>query len=117
VGWIPSVLSLADWTADVNRYDDPVESARPLPTELFRDQVYGCFIDEPIRPKLLDELGVDKIMIETDFPHTATNWPNSMERVDACMRGIPDDARRKILRDNAEQVFDFVAAEPPLLVV
>ena len=114
VGWIPSVLSLADWTETLNRIAEPNDG--PLPTDIFREHIFGCFIDEPITPKLIAEVGVDNIMIETDFPHTATNWPRSMERVDACLAGIPDEARRKILRGNAERVFDFVAAAPPALV-
>lgn len=116
VGWIPSVLSLADWTEELNRAGDAAEEARPLPSQVFQEHVYGCFIDEPIRPKLLDELGVDHIMVETDFPHTATNWPHSMERVDVCLQGLSDEARRKILRGNAERVFDFVPVEPPVPV-
>ena len=114
VGWIPSVLSFADWTETINRTVEPDDS--PMPSEVFREHIFGCFIDEPITPKLLQEVGVDNIMIETDFPHTATNWPNSMERVNSCLAGIPDEARHKILRGNAERVFDFVAAEPPILV-
>ncbi len=116
VGWIPSVLSLADWSEELQRAGDDDQMARPIPSEVFREHVFGCFIDEPIRPKLLDEIGVDNIMIETDFPHTATNWPNTMERVDACLQDISDVAREKILRGNAERVFSFVPAEPPLLV-
>ena len=114
VGWLPSVLSLADWTEQMNRTGDAAEDG-PLPSEVFRRHIYGCFIHEPITPKLLDELGEDNIMIETDFPHTATNWPNSMERIKECMVDITDVSRRKILRGNAERVFGFVSAEPPVL--
>ena len=113
VGWIPSVLSLADWTETLNRLAEPADG--PLPSDIFREHIYGCFIDEPITPELLKVLGTDNIMIETDFPHTATNWPHSMDRVDVCLQGIPDESRRKILRGNAERVFSFTPADPPVL--
>ena len=116
VGWIPSALSLSDWTEQLYRAGDAAEMRRPLPSEVFREHVYGCFIDEPITPKLLDEVGVDNIMIESDFPHTATNWPQSVQRIDECLATISDEARSKILRSNAERVFNFVAAEPPIAV-
>lgn len=111
VGWIPSVLSLADWTESLNRLVEPKDG--PMPSDIFREHIFGCFIHEPITPKLLDELGADNIMIETDFPHTATNWPHSMRQVQECMAGIPEEARSKILRGNAERVFKFTAAQPP----
>lgn len=114
VGWIPSVLSLADWTETLNRTAEPDDG--PMPTEIFREHVFGCFIHEPITAKLLDEIGADNVMVETDFPHTATNWPKSLEFVDECLAGLPDDVRRKIVRGNAERVFNFVPAEPPVLV-
>ncbi|MEX5708605.1 amidohydrolase family protein [Parafrankia sp. FMc6] len=114
VGWIASVLSLADWTETLEQAAEPKDE--PLPSEIFRNHIFGCFIREPITPKLLDELGSDNIVVETDFPHTATNWPHSLERVHECMAAIDDDAKRKIPRGNAERVFNFVPAEPPVLV-
>ncbi len=113
VGWIPSVLSLADWTEKLNRLAEPSDA--PMPSDVFREHIIGCFIDEPITPELVAELGADNIMIETDFPHTATNWPHSMDRVDASLQGIPADVRHKILRGNAERAFSFTPAEPPVL--
>jgi len=113
VGWIPSVLSLADWTEMLNRQAEPSDA--PMPSDVFRQHIIGCFIDEPISPDLVKLLGEDNIMIETDFPHTATNWPNSMERVDASLVDIPGEVRHKILRGNAERVFKFTAAQPPVL--
>jgi predicted TIM-barrel fold metal-dependent hydrolase len=77
--------------------------------------VYGCFVHEPITSNLLDELGVDNVMIESDFPHTATNWPLSVERWNECLTGLSGEVRYKILRGNAERVFDFKPAEPPVL--
>ena len=113
VGWIPSVLSLADWIETINRTAEPADG--PLPSDIFREHIYGCFIDEPVTPELLEVLGSDNIMIETDFPHTATNWPHSIDRASTCLQGIPDEARRKIMRGNAERVFSFTPAEPPVL--
>ncbi|MDT3439952.1 MULTISPECIES: amidohydrolase family protein [unclassified Pseudofrankia] len=114
VGWIPSVLSLADWTETLNRTAEPKEG--PLPSDIFREHIFGCFIHEPITSKLIDEIGADNIMVETDFPHTATNWPHSLDRVRECVAGLPADVQHKIIRGNAERVFDFVPSEPPALV-
>lgn len=115
VGWIPSVLSLADWTETLNRTVEPNDA--PMPSDIFRAHIYGCFIHEPITPKLLDEIGVENIMVETDYPHTATNWPHSLDRVNESLAGLPDDARYKILRGNAERVFNFTPAEPAAQLV
>ena len=52
-------------------------------------------------------------MIETDYPHSDSPWPNSMENAQKRLSGRSDDDIRKILRGNAERVFNFTPATPP----
>jgi predicted TIM-barrel fold metal-dependent hydrolase len=141
IGWIPSVLQVADWMTEMTREritqptdpeNDPLvtEAARDLaqqslaeraerarqerlPSEVFRDHMYGCFIHDPVGLKLLEELGVDNVMIETDFPHNSTWFPHSMPKAQAALAGLPADVTTKILRGNAERVFSFTPADPP----
>ena len=143
IGWIPAVLQVADWMLEMSRQrvtqpadpeNDPIvsEEAREharvaleeraersqesrLPSEVFREHMYGCFIHDPVGLKLVDELGVDNVMIETDFPHNSTWYPVSMQKAQESLGGIPDEARRKILRGNAERVFRFTPAVPPAI--
>jgi predicted TIM-barrel fold metal-dependent hydrolase len=75
--------------------------------------MYGCFIHDPVGLKLLEELGVDNVMIETDFPHNSTWFPHSMPKAQAALAGLPADVTTKILRGNAERVFSFTPAAPP----
>ena len=140
IGWIPAVLQSADWMLEMSRNrvtqpadpeNDPLRSPEAravakaslerkatrarqerLPSEVFRDHVYGCFIHDPVGLKLLDELGADNVMIETDFPHNSTWFPHSMPKAQESLTGVPDDVRRKVLRGNAERVFSFTPSEP-----
>ena len=108
IGWIPAVLQVADWMQEMSaqRVTNPfdpendalrsprrvaaaaqasidaaveVGEASRMPSEVFRDHCYGCFIHDPVGLKLLDEIGVDNVMIETDFPHNSTWCPHSMD--------------------------------------
>jgi predicted TIM-barrel fold metal-dependent hydrolase len=88
-----------------------------LPSELFRDHIYGCFIHDPVGLRLLDWIGADNVMIETDFPHNATWYPHSMQKAQESLAGLPEDVRYKILRGNAERIFQFTPAEPPELAL
>ena len=47
------------------------------------------------------ELGVDRIMWSTDFPHPATSWPNSQGVVERNFEGIPNHERDLIVAGNA----------------
>ena len=50
-------------------------------------------------------IGADRIMWESDFPHPTSLWPDSSKYVELSLAGVPDDARRKILVDNARSVY------------
>ena len=41
----------------------------------------GCFIDDAHGIASIDEIGVDNIMCETDYPHSDSTWPNCIAMV------------------------------------
>ena len=79
-----------------------------MPSDYFRRQVYSCYWFEKVAPqRLLDLIGVDKIMFETDFPHpTCLYGPEAIQRaIDSGLGDVPEVARRKILFENAANLF------------
>ena len=83
------------------------------PYELFRDHVYGCFIDDPIGLRMIDLLPADNLMIETDYPHPDSSFPNSRQIAVNAMAHLDPATRAKVLRENAQRVFRFEPAPPP----
>ena len=77
--------------------------------QLFRDHVFGCFIEDFHGVASLDELGVDNIMIETDYPHSDSTWPDCLTIAKKQVGHLPPEAQYKILRGNAERLFRFQA--------
>ena len=131
IGWIPYVLERCDYVLDRQRSwaAESVEvdlfsgartsrlSRGPVqlqqPSALFREHMFGCFIDDAHGAKSLDSIGVDNVMIETDYPHTDSTWPHSIETAHKRLAGHSDEVKYKVLRGNAERVFCFTPAEPP----
>jgi predicted TIM-barrel fold metal-dependent hydrolase len=81
--------------------------------QMFRDHIYGCFIEDPIGISHLDELGIDNIMIETDFPHSDGSFPDSIAVARKQLEHLGEDTMAKILTGNACRAFQFEAAQPP----
>jgi predicted TIM-barrel fold metal-dependent hydrolase len=81
--------------------------------ETFRRNIYGCFIDDVYGVRNIDAIGVDNVMIETDYPHSDSTWPNCLEHASKQLEGLPDEHRYKIMRGNAERLFRFVPSEVP----
>ena len=81
--------------------------------DTFRKHIYGCFIDDLHGVKSLDVIGVDNVMIETDYPHSDSTWPNCLAHATKQLESLSDVDRHKILRGNAERLFRFTPAPVP----
>jgi len=105
IGWIPYVIErleyqLRDTTPDGRGFD------QPFPSELFRRQVYACFWFEDIGPRtLLEDIGVDNVMFETDFPHPTCLYPSAREHALNVLAPWGEEVQRKVLQDNAAKLY------------
>ncbi len=111
IGWIPFVLARMD-----HEYGKYVEAREgweerggiPLtlrPSEYFRRQVWATFQDDAAGLGLLAMIGDDRVMWASDYPHPDSTWPNSRRVIEAQMRGLPEDTRRKLTRENARALY------------
>jgi uncharacterized protein len=75
------------------------------PSELIRRQVYVNFWYEQAGIELRHAVGVDNIMWESDYPHIASTYPDSLKFVERSLQGVPADERKKMLYANAQLVY------------
>jgi predicted TIM-barrel fold metal-dependent hydrolase len=104
LGWVPFYLDTLDQMA-AGPYDFP--NLTDKPSSYFHRQMYLTFVDDPRGLQQRHELGVDRIMWSTDFPHPATSWPNSQAVVEKNFAGIPDDERDLIVAGNASRLYSL----------
>jgi predicted TIM-barrel fold metal-dependent hydrolase len=111
IGFIPFILDAADYAFE----DGQVWRERPYfemkPSDYFRRQVYGCwFFEERTVPGVIDAVGPDRLLFETDYPHPICLYGNVQEKIEAGLAGQPSDVRRQILWGNAADLYRV--AEP-----
>jgi predicted TIM-barrel fold metal-dependent hydrolase len=126
IGWIPFFLERAEQVLDKQRYwvsrgqqfADFAKTDVDLDTlnlrELFQEHVYGCFIDDAHGIASLESIGEDNVMCETDYPHSDSTWPDSIEVAKKQIAQLPTDVQYKLLRGNAERLYRFTPATPPV---
>src|SRR2546430_739648 len=102
MGWIRYVLERADAVWDHNRaWGGVADKVKKPPSQYYREHVYGCFFDDPHGLRSLEDMGVDTITFETDYPHSDSTWPNSKEVAERQMKDLDEDQIQKIVRGNA----------------
>jgi predicted TIM-barrel fold metal-dependent hydrolase len=102
IGWLPYVLERADDVWEQHRAWAGVADAVPdPPSSYYHRSVFGCFFRDEHGIRSLDEVGVDNITFETDYPHTDSTWPDTKAICSGLLADVDDAAVRKIVRGNA----------------
>ncbi|MSO78105.1 MAG: amidohydrolase [Acidimicrobiia bacterium] len=108
IGWIPYFLQRAEHTLDRHNPWMGHKSAQGLsPTELFRERILCCFINDAVGVELLDHFNIDNVSWESDYPHSDSVWPEAPERVSELLAGLDDATVNKITHENAMRNYHF----------
>jgi predicted TIM-barrel fold metal-dependent hydrolase len=106
IGWVPYILERADYTWDRHKYYQDIDfDSRP--SDLFREHFWGCFIDDEHGLANRHAIGIDRITLEVDYPHSDSNWPNSRKRAAEVLADVPDDEVEMIVETNARRMLHF----------
>jgi len=106
LGWALMLISRLEWVmthsgSGFSGWKDPDLS----PIDAVRRNFWFCTIDLPPLLAMHDQLGIDHIMIESDYPHADSTWPDTQEHARLGLAALPDDAVRKITWENAARLF------------
>ncbi|HMD46528.1 MAG TPA: amidohydrolase family protein [Acidimicrobiales bacterium] len=107
IGWIPFILETVDYEMAENAPEQFAELGRK-PSEYFKDHWYATFWFEQAGgdlQRLVDKVGEDTILFETDFPHPTCLYPTPLDTVGEKMATLRDSSRRKILGENAVKLY------------
>jgi predicted TIM-barrel fold metal-dependent hydrolase len=114
IGFLPFVLEAADYAFAYSQVARQRPEFRLKPSEYFARQVYGCYFFEELAPQLLlDRIGVDNVMFETDYPHPVCLYGNVREKIDAGLAGQPQSVKRKLLWENAARLYRVPPPDRP----
>jgi predicted TIM-barrel fold metal-dependent hydrolase len=114
IGWIPFMLETMDYQFQGNSVAEERPEFDRLPSEYFARNVYACYWFEQTAPRrLLDKIGVDNILFETDFPHPTSLYGDEVHaRIKAGLADCAESDRRKILWGNAEKLYKVTPPSP-----
>ena len=107
IGWIPYFLERVDRVYKMHRAWTHQDFGDKLPSEVFRERIVTCFIDDSFGIESRDKLNVDMITWECDYPHSDSTWPLAPETLGFHLDGVPDDEVAKITHENAMRIFSF----------
>jgi len=107
MGWVPFALEALE-----HQFDEMLPSKSKMlhrrPWEYFRDQFWVTYWFESVGPKqLLNTIGVDKVLFETDFPHPTSLYPGVQEHIMDTLGGYDRHVRERVLERNAVELYNL----------
>jgi predicted TIM-barrel fold metal-dependent hydrolase len=110
-GWLPYFLRRLDehsQTRGLRLHGSPFATKLTLkPSEYFQRQLYATFIDDRFGVAHRHDIGVENILWSSDFPHSATFWPHSREKISLDFAGVGEEDKQKILWHNTAKLYNF----------
>lgn len=103
IGWVPFVLECLEYQfSELITCDEDLSYASRRPTEYFRDHfTVGCSFERAAPAKLVEEIGAENIVVESDIPHPTCLFPGMRDHFHETLNDLASDVQRKILQDNA----------------
>jgi predicted TIM-barrel fold metal-dependent hydrolase len=100
--WLPATLAYLDRQHAAGEFDVP----RP-PSEYWRSGSFAVTCTAVRRSDLESrhEVGVERMMFGTDYPHMEGTWPNTRDWLRATFVDVPEAEARAILGENAVDLY------------
>jgi predicted TIM-barrel fold metal-dependent hydrolase len=105
IAWVPGLMDRLD---HVGRYQDMYGTwtgIEPTPAEVFQRNFWHCALDDPSTMRLHDRIGIDHILMEADYPHLDSSWPDTQAVLGEQVRDLRPDEIRKVTWENAATLF------------
>ncbi|MFZ0664348.1 MAG: amidohydrolase family protein [Acidimicrobiales bacterium] len=105
IAWVPGLIDRLDHVARYQSIYGTWEGIDLSPAEVLHRNFWQCALDDPSNLKLRDRIGVDRILLEVDYPHLDSTWPNSQQMFAEQLSGVPADEVRLMAWENASKLF------------
>jgi predicted TIM-barrel fold metal-dependent hydrolase len=107
LGWVPFALEALE-----HQFDEMLPAKSKIlqrrPWQYFKDHFWVTYWFETVGPKLLLEtVGFDKVLFETDFPHPTSLYPGVQEHIVATLGGYDPAVRKMVLQGNAAKLYNL----------
>jgi predicted TIM-barrel fold metal-dependent hydrolase len=105
-GWVPYVKEQLDNRLLRRGIGSDIRD-RQLPSRIIEEHFSYTYITDHFAIRNRHAIGVDRLMWSSDYPHSGSDWPNSVRVIHADFADVPAHERDLILAGNARRLYGF----------
>jgi predicted TIM-barrel fold metal-dependent hydrolase len=102
-GWVPILIDRIEHMR--RQLDYSIQFGDLTPVEVLRRNFWFTTFNDELSMSLRHLAGVDHIMVETDYPHSDSTWPDSQAVLARQFAGVPDDEVQRMTHLNAIELY------------
>ncbi len=114
IGWVAMLLDRLDNIVERSGYGRDYDPSGLLPAEVLARNFWFCTIDDPSTIETRHRIGIDHIMVEVDYPHGDSTWPDTQAVIERCWGHLPVDDLRKMTHQNAARLYRWPLPDQPV---
>lgn len=107
IGWVAGLLDRLDHMLS---YHEMYGTWKALgesltPAEVLQRNFWFCAVEDQSSFRQHERIGTDHIMLEADYPHCDSTWPNTQRVIHEEIGDLPPDVIRKLTWQNASKLY------------
>ncbi|HEX3840268.1 MAG TPA: amidohydrolase family protein [Acidimicrobiales bacterium] len=111
IGWVAMLLDRLDNIVDRSGYGSQFADGTERPADVLQRNFWFCTIDDPSTIATRDRIGIDHVMVEVDYPHGDSTWPDTQAVIHRAWGHLPVDDLRKMTHQNAAALYRWPLPE------
>ena len=106
-GWIAHWLERVEqgWQREYSK--NPTGPGVEPVVEIWKRQFYATIEDDQAALLTRELIGEDRLMWGSDYPHTDSTWPASLDVLEEMFSGYPPAARQAVTHDNVARLYNL----------
>jgi len=117
IGWVAGLMDRLDHMLSYHDMYGTWTGTDLTPAEVLKRNFWFCAVEDPSAFVQRERIGVENILLESDYPHCDSTWPNTQEVVRREIGDLPPEDVRRITWQNASELYRFdvpasVVADP-----
>ncbi len=105
IGWTAMLIDRLDNMMDRSGYGRVWPDRDLRPSDALRRNFWFCTIDDPSTLSTRKVIGIENIMLESDYPHGDSTWPDSQKVIEQFYGGFPVEEIRMMAHLNASKLY------------
>jgi predicted TIM-barrel fold metal-dependent hydrolase len=107
IGWVAGLMDRLDHMLSYHEMYGTWKGTDLTPAEVLKRNFWFCAVEDPSAFVQRDRIGIENILIESDYPHCDSTWPNTQTVTKNEIGNLPAEDIARITWKNASELYNF----------